>query len=92
VRGGIVHAPQTFGTTMLLELSERICCGAPDRIEQAIVAIDPQATVAVNSVSGSVPIEGGVSKEQAIAALASAGFTARSAHVSGGSDCCGGCS
>lgn len=77
---------------MLLELSERVCCGAPDRITQAIVAIDPQATVSVNSVTSSVTVEGALSKEQAIAALAQAGFTAAPAHVSGGSDCCGGCS
>lgn len=77
---------------MLLELSERICCSAPDRIKQAIVTIDPLASVAVDSVTGSVTIEGGLSKEQAIAALAGAGFSARPAHVSGGSDCCGGCS
>ena len=77
---------------MLLELSERVCCGAADRIEQAIVAIDPKASVVVDSITGSVAVEGGLSKEQAIAALATAGFSARPAHVSGGSDCCGGCS
>lgn len=77
---------------MLLELSERVCCSAPDRIQEAIVAIDPRAHVVVDKVTASVSIDGGLSKEQAIAALASAGFTARPAHVSGGSDCCGGCS
>lgn len=77
---------------MLLELSERVCCGAPDRIRQSIFALDPRASVAVDSVSGSVTITGGLSKEQAIAALAGAGFSARAAHVSGGTDCCGGCS
>lgn len=77
---------------MLLELSERVCCGAPARIEQAIVDIDPQARVAVDATTGSVSIAGGLSRDQAIAALAVAGFSARPAHVSGGSDCCGGCS
>lgn len=77
---------------MLLELSERVCCGGPERIEQAIVAVDPKANVVVDSTTGSVTIEGGLSKDQAIAALATAGFSARPAHVSGGSDCCGGCS
>lgn len=76
---------------MLLELSERVCCSAPERIEQAIAAVDPRAKVNVDKVGGSVSIEGDLSKAQAIAALASAGFTARAAHVSGGSDCCGGC-
>lgn len=77
---------------MLFELSERVCCGAPERIEQAINAVDPKASVAVDKITGSVAIEGGLSKEQAIGALATAGFSARPAHVSGGSDCCGGCS
>ena len=77
---------------MLLELSERVCCSAPERIEQAIISVDPRASVAVDKITGSVSIEGALSKDQAIAALASAGFTARPAHASGGSDCCGGCS
>lgn len=77
---------------MILELQERICCGASERIEQALTAIDPQANVAVNAVAGSVAVEGLLTKEQAITALAQAGFSARPAHVSGGSECCGGCS
>lgn len=77
---------------MILELQERICCGASERIEQAIAAMDPQASVSVNAVAGSVAVEGLLSKEQAIAALAQAGFHATPAHVSGGSECCGGCS
>ena len=77
---------------MILELAERVCCDAPARIEQAIAVVDPKATVDVSSMTGSVTIEGALSKDQAIAALASAGFSARPAHVSGGSDCCGGCS
>lgn len=77
---------------MILELQERICCGASERIEQALAAIDPQASVTVNPVAGSVAVDGLLSKEQAIAALAGAGFHATPAHVSGGSDCCGGCS
>ena len=48
---------------MLYELSERVCCGAPERIEQAIIAVDPKASVAVDSITGSVTIEGGLSKE-----------------------------
>jgi copper chaperone CopZ len=80
-----------LGKSMILELAERVCCDAPARIEQAIAAVDPQASVAVSATTSSVTIEGTLSKDQAIAALASAGFSARPAHVSGGSDCCGGC-
>lgn len=77
---------------MILELQESICCGATERIQQAIAGIDPQASVTVHAVAGSVEVQGLLSKEQAIAALAGAGFHASPAHVSGGSDCCGGCS
>lgn len=77
---------------MIFDLKERVCCGASGRIEQAIVALDPQASVVVNAVTGSVEVEGTLSKEQAIGALAQAGFLASPAHVSGGTDCCGGCS
>lgn len=77
---------------MILERQERICCGASERIEQAIATIDPLANVAINPVGGSVTVDGLLSKEQAIAALAQAGFHATPAHVGGGSDCCGGCS
>ena len=76
---------------MILELQERICCGASERIEQALAAIDPRASVSVNAVAGSVSVEGLLSKEQAIAALAQAGFHAAPAHERGGSDCCGSC-
>jgi hypothetical protein len=88
----VVGTTTDQGTPVLLELSERVCCGAPERIEQAIAAVDPKASVAVDALTGSVTIEGGLSKDEAIAALATAGFAARAAHVSGGSDCCGSCS
>ena len=76
---------------MILELQERICCGASGRIQQAIAAIDAQASVSVNAVAGSVAVEGLLSQEQVIAALALAGFHAAPAHASGGSECCGSC-
>lgn len=79
---------------MLLDvenISSRKCL---DAIHQAIRAQDPAASVSIKIDTGQVRVEGGLSQQQAIDALAAAGYTASNAapHSGEGSDCCGGCS
>ncbi|MFD0737857.1 heavy-metal-associated domain-containing protein [Lysobacter koreensis] len=79
---------------MLLDL-EKIAshtCGCT--IKKAIRAIDPTAAVTVDTGANRVRVEGLLTGQQAISALAAAGYPARHAapHSGQGSDCCGGCS
>ena len=63
-------------------------------IEQAVLGQDPTAQVTVNLGDKRVQVEGLLSQQQAIEAMAKAGFAATTAapHSGEGSECCGGCS
>lgn len=79
---------------MLFEV-EGISCGkCSTKIQQAVTAVDPTARVEVDVDAGRVQVEGVLGKDQAIAAIAGAGYPAKNAkpHSGAGSDCCGGCS
>lgn len=79
---------------MLFEV-EGISCGkCSEKIQQAVVAVDPTAQVEVDVDAGRVRVEGVLAKEQALKAIEGAGYPARNAkpHSGAGSDCCGGCS
>ena len=68
------------------------CC-API-IERAILAQDPTAQVTVQIADQRVRVEGLLSEQQALDALAKAGYPAAASapHSGEGSECCGGCS
>lgn len=63
-------------------------------IERAILAQDPTAQVTVQAGDQRVRVEGLLTEQQALAALAGAGYPAATAapHSAEGSECCGGCS
>ena len=67
-------------------------CGCT--IKKAIRAIDPTAEVTVDTGASRVRVEGLLSKQQVMDALAAIGYPASHAapHSGEGSDCCGGCS
>lgn len=79
---------------MLLDVEDITCDRCTDLIGNAIRAIDPTADVTVLREDGRVRIEGLLTDQQAIAALAGIGYPATTAapHSGAGSDCCGGCS
>ena len=79
---------------MLFEVEDISCDKCSDKIEQAIRATDPTAQVTVKTDEKRVRVEGVLTAEQALAALAAAGYPASEAapHSGEGSDCCGGCS
>lgn len=67
-------------------------CGCT--IKKAIRALDPSAEVTIDTGARRVRVEGALTGQQAIDALAAAGYPATHAapHSGKGSDCCGGCS
>ncbi|MGY1424601.1 heavy-metal-associated domain-containing protein [Lysobacter sp. A289] len=79
---------------MLLDVEEITCDKCSDAITTAILAQDPTAQVTVNVDHKQVRVEGLLTQQQAIDALATAGYPASNAapHSGEGSDCCGGCS
>ncbi|WP_052100849.1 heavy-metal-associated domain-containing protein [Novilysobacter arseniciresistens] len=79
---------------MLFEVEDISCEKCSDKIETAIRAADPTAQVTVKTAEKRVRVEGLLTAEQAMAALAAAGYPASEAppHSGEGSDCCGGCS
>lgn len=79
---------------MLLDVEKITCAKCDDAIQKAILAQDPTAQVTVNIADQQVRVEGLITREQAIQALAAAGYPAANAapHSGEGSDCCGGCS
>lgn len=79
---------------MLLEVEKITCDKCGDAIQNAILAQDPTAQVTVNVADQQVRVEGLITQQQAIDALAAAGYPASNAapHSGEGSDCCGGCS
>lgn len=78
---------------MLLDVEKITCDKCDDAIQKAILAQDPTAQVTVKMVEKQVRVEGAITQEQAIEALAAAGYPASNAgpHSGEGSDCCGGC-
>jgi copper chaperone len=68
------------------------CC-AP-AIQRAILLQDPTAQVTVQVADQRVRVEGLLTEQQALDALAKAGYpaTAAAPHSGEGSECCGGCS
>lgn len=79
---------------MLFDVEAITCAQCSDSIERAILSRDPSATVTVQMVDKRVRVEGLLSEQQALDALAAAGYPASSAtaHSDAGSECCGGCS
>ncbi|HUH91425.1 MAG TPA: heavy-metal-associated domain-containing protein [Lysobacter sp.] len=79
---------------MLLDIEKITCDNCSDAIQKAIVTQDPTAQVTVNVADKQVRVEGLLTQQQAIDALAAAGYPATNAapHSGEGSDCCGGCS
>jgi copper chaperone len=79
---------------MLFEVEDITCDKCSDKIEQAIRAADPTARVSVRTDEKRVQVEGVLTPDQALAALAAAGYPATEAppHSGAGSECCGGCS
>lgn len=79
---------------MLFEVEDISCDKCSDKIEKAIRAADPTAQVTVKIDEKRVRVEGLLTTEQALAALAAAGYPASEAapHSGEGSECCGGCS
>jgi len=63
-------------------------------IQRAIAAQDPTAQVTVTLADKRVRVEGLLTEQQAIDALAKAGYAATTSapHSGEGSECCGGCS
>ncbi len=63
-------------------------------IRRAIVAQDPTAQVTVKVCDKRVRVEGLLTQQQALDALAKAGYpaTAVGPHSGEGNECCGGCS
>ena len=79
---------------MLFDVEDITCDKCDDAIRSAILAQDPTAQVTVNTADKRVRVEGLLSEQQALTALAGAGYPASTAapHSGEGSDCCGGCS
>ena len=79
---------------MLLDVEKITCEKCSDAIQKAILAQDPTAKVSVAVADQQVRVEGLLTQQQAIDALAAAGYPATNAapHSGEGSDCCGGCS
>lgn len=79
---------------MLLDIEKTTDPTSGAAIENAIHAADPTARVTVEVGTDRVRVEGLLTGQQAIDALAAAGYPASHAapHSGEGSDCCGGCS
>lgn len=79
---------------MLFNVEAITCDKCSDSIERAILSRDPGATVTTTVADKRVRIEGAISEQQALDALATAGFPASVAapHSGEASECCGGCS
>ncbi len=81
---------------MLFTTSHAIPQALADAILRSIRAVDAFAKVEINSSEHEVKVDGTLTAAQVAAALKVAGCDAREAgseeHVSGGSNCCGGCS
>ncbi len=79
---------------MLLDIKEISSNSCGETIRKTILALDPTAQVTVQADAGRVRVEGVLTDQQAIEALAGAGFCASPAapHSGEGSECCGGCS
>lgn len=79
---------------MLLDFKEISSTSCGETIRKTILDLDPTAQVTVQSDAGCVRVESVLTDQQAIDALAGAGFSASSAapHSGEGSECCGGCS
>lgn len=79
---------------MLLDVEKNSVQTCGCTITKAIRAIDPTAEVTVDTATKRVRVDGLLTGQQAIDALAAAGYSASHAapHSGEGSDCCGGCS
>ena len=79
---------------MLFDVEDITCDKCGESIERAILSRDPTATVTVQLVDKRVRVEGLLTGQQVLDALAAAGYPASSAapHSGEGSECCGGCS
>lgn len=79
---------------MLFDVADITCDQCTDVIERAIQSQDPTASVVVSTAGKQVRVEGLLTEQQALAALAAAGYPATTAapHSGEGSECCGGCS
>jgi len=79
---------------MLLDIKGISSNSCGETIRKTILDLDPTAQVTVQSDAGRVRVEGVLTDQQAIEALAGAGFSASPAapHSGEGSECCGGCS
>ena len=81
---------------MLFTTTNAIPQTIADAIFRSIRAVDALAKVQINSTENQVEVDSALTAAQVAAALKFAGCDAREAgpleHVSGGSNCCGGCS
>lgn len=79
---------------MLFDVPDITCDECGDPIVRALLARAPDASVSVDVGEKRVRIEGLMTEQQALEALASAGYPATVAapHSGQGSECCGGCS
>ena len=86
--------PDTKDFIMLLDIKEISANSCGETIRKTIMALDPTAQVTVQADAGRVRVEGVLTDQQAIDALAGAGYSASSAAPHSGEDskCCGGCS
>jgi hypothetical protein len=79
---------------MLFTTPQPIPPAAAVALVRAVQAVDALADVSIDSTGRQVRIRGGLTVQQAAAALGSAGVAGvvtDTEHVSGGSTCCGGC-
>lgn len=79
---------------MLFDVEAITCDQCAPVIERAILGLDPTAQVTVALTDKRVRVDGLLTEQQALAALAQAGYPATVAapHSGAGSECCGGCS
>lgn len=79
---------------MLLDMEYPCVSPCDETIRKAILTLDPTAQVTVQADNARVRVEGLLTPEQAITALAAAGYMTSPAapHSGEGSSCCGGCS
>ncbi len=79
---------------MLFDIEAITADASAAAIQRAILALDPTAQVTVKVGDKRVRVEGVLTEQQALDALANAGFpgAASAPHSGEGSECCGGCS
>lgn len=79
---------------MLLDIKDISSNACGETIRKTILDLDPTAQVTMQADAGRLRVEGVLTDQQAIDALAGAGYSASAAapHSGEGSECCGGCS